>query len=79
MKPHIKKVNGLWWCGNPKDSNMFLWDSHRTPELAYQKWVIFGGLEIAKGWCKETKTPHQGGVISCNFGKQVTIRRPISG
>lgn len=50
MKPHIKKVNGLWWCGNPKDKNIFLWDSHRTPKLVYDKWVICGGLERAKGW-----------------------------
>lgn len=73
MKPHIKKVNGMWYCYNkPRD-----WDFSRmvmlglidtppadTPQLAYYE------------YCLVKNIPHQGGIFDLPNGK-IAMRRPV--
>ena len=50
MKPHIKKSMGMWWCGVKEVESLHHWTAHRTPRLAYLKWLELGGLEKVKGF-----------------------------
>ena len=36
MKPHIKKVNGLWWCNTELQVPI----SGVTPDNAYRNWKL---------------------------------------
>lgn len=73
MKPHIKKVNGVWWCyiRHKKEvkagsARYIAMASDTTVDMAYYK------------WCKKTNTPHKGGLISCCKGLRFKFARPIS-
>lgn len=73
MKPHIKKINGFWYCDdNPRDwglPKMMMLGlisplPSDTPQLAYYE------------YCLVKNKPHQGGIFDLPSGK-IALRRPI--
>ena len=41
MKPHIKRIYGVWHCGIKGISNRYLGVGF-TPSAAYRDWVLHG-------------------------------------
>ena len=73
MRPHIKKVDGLWWCDDkPKNWDfkqmmvlgMISYTASETPQLAYYE------------YCAINNKPHQGGIFDLPNGN-IVMRRPI--
>lgn len=43
MKPHLKKINGLWHCGNRLETQSRWIGIGYTAKLAYRDWKMFKG------------------------------------
>lgn len=54
MKPHIKKVNGLWWCGLSRQPHLIKTACGWSPKTAFNAFQFeMAGRKIQSGMFNE--------------------------